>query len=116
MARFVFLEELRRREREKAALRQLPGTHEEQGDDDDPRGACLEKCMAALDPDGRHLLLAYYQGQERERIERREQLAVKIGIGLGPLRNRVQRLREKVRACVDGCMRDTNPASETLPK
>ena len=106
MARFVFLEELRRRGRRREVVAEpveaAPGP--EHDADERERGRCLSRCLQELDPDTRDAVLTYYQGQERERIERRQRLAERLGIGLVPLRNRMQRLREKLRTCTETCV------------
>jgi DNA-directed RNA polymerase specialized sigma24 family protein len=120
VARFVFLEELRKRGREQTALRQLAESGSEpQGPQEpnsvaDPRSACLDKCLAALDPDTRDLVVSYYQGHERERIERREQLAARLRIGVGPLRSRMLRIRDRLRTCLEQCLSDTNRSERPL--
>ncbi len=113
VARNLFLEELRRRGREEVALRTLPVAATPPEVAENPRRDCQERCLAALDPDTRDLVVTYYRGQERERIERREALAARLRIGLGPLRNRMHRIREKLRLCQEQCLRDTNRRSES---
>ena len=60
------------------------------------RHACLEACLARLEPEQRDLILRYYSADGRARIEQRDALAKAQGIPLGALRNRALRLREKL--------------------
>ena len=116
VARFVFLEELRRRELDRAVLQRQPEQSPIEGAEAEgsQHGGCLQECLQELDPDTRALVLDYYAGEERERIDRRQWLAERLGIGLVPLRNRMQRLRQKLRACMNGCLGDSDRRERTL--
>lgn len=64
---------------------------------------CLEECLReVLTPEERDFLLEYYQGDRQVRIQSRQRMAERLGIGLNALRNRALRLREKL----DVCLRD----------
>lgn len=64
---------------------------------------CLEQCLQeVLTPDERDFLLEYYQGDRQVRIQSRQRMAARLGIGLNALRNRALRLRDKL----DVCLRD----------
>jgi RNA polymerase sigma factor (sigma-70 family) len=54
----------------------------------------LENCLAQLPPAHRDLLLRYYCGEQRDRIEGRRELAAQLGITVNALKIRVFRLRE----------------------
>lgn len=56
----------------------------------------LEKCLNRLDERSRDLITRYYEGDGRERIERRKELASAMG-GLNSLRIQVFRIRSKLR-------------------
>ena len=61
----------------------------------------LRPCLEALPRDGRELLLAYYaSGDGAGKIEGRQRLARKHGLSGNALRSRVQRLRDRVEACL----------------
>jgi DNA-directed RNA polymerase specialized sigma24 family protein len=79
------------------------------------RHGCLEACLARLDPEQRDLILRYYSADGRARIEQRDDLAKAHGIPLGALRNRALRLREKLEACITGCLsrRDSSGPTDT---
>jgi len=62
--------------------------------------ACLEKCMATvLTEEERALILAYYEGEKRAKIEHHEAAARRYG-GHNALRIRVCRIRAKLRECL----------------
>src|SRR5215475_4404664 len=60
----------------------------------------LDLCLAKLDGDHRALILEYYCGEAREKIERRRALADRLGLTLNALSIRACRIREKLEACV----------------
>ena len=61
----------------------------------------LRPCLDALPRDSRELLLGYYAaGDGTEKIEGRQHLAKKHGLSANALRSRVQRLRDRVEACL----------------
>ena len=56
----------------------------------------LADCLSQLPAESRELILAYYQGEKRERIHRRKQMADRLGIPQNALRIRVHRIRERL--------------------
>jgi DNA-directed RNA polymerase specialized sigma24 family protein len=79
------------------------------------RHACLEACLARLEPEQRDLILRYYSADGRARIEQRDALAKAHGIPLGALRNRALRMREKLETCITACLsrRDSSGVTDT---
>ena len=69
------------------------------------RLACLEDCLDSLTIKSRELIVAYYQDNKRDRIERRKSLAASFGLQREALANRAQRLRDKLEQCVKSCLR-----------
>lgn len=65
--------------------------------------ACLDRCLAALPNDSRTLVLEYYVAERRERIDNRRRLAHGLGLSESALRNRVQRIRDRLEQCVQAC-------------
>lgn len=65
----------------------------------------LEFCLSKLSPEDRELILAYYEGDHRDRINNRQQLSSKLGIPLGTLRIRALRIREQLHECMNRCNR-----------
>jgi DNA-directed RNA polymerase specialized sigma24 family protein len=72
-------------------------------DDQEPVHECLERCLNELPGDGRALILDYYQGERSVKIANRRRLADALGLSENALRSRVQRLRNRLEACMDGC-------------
>lgn len=67
------------------------------------RLACLDSCLERLPADSRRLIQEYYQGDSRDRIDRRKDLAAKLGLNREALANRAQRLRYKLEQCITLC-------------
>jgi DNA-directed RNA polymerase specialized sigma24 family protein len=65
---------------------------------------CLESCLASLPADARTLILEYYQDQRRQKIDRRVQLATRLGLSASALRSRAQRVRDRLERCVRSCL------------
>jgi len=65
---------------------------------------CLEQCIAQLSDENRELLLQYYQGEGRAKIEQRKRLAEKLGIAPNALRIRAFRIRAALQECVEKCL------------
>jgi DNA-directed RNA polymerase specialized sigma24 family protein len=116
-AKFVFLEYLRRAEHGQADLdefersgRLRSGLRAPSGGDaaleDKETLDCLELCLNTLESSDRELILEYYQGEQRERIERRSQLAKRLGISLNALSIRACRIRSKLEVCVLTCCKE----------
>lgn len=75
---------------------------------------CLSRCLQELSPEGRTLILDYYQGDAAQRIRQRQTMAAALGISLNSLRNRALRLRERLEKCLMNCSgRDVLPISDT---
>jgi DNA-directed RNA polymerase specialized sigma24 family protein len=68
-----------------------------QPEDLEVRDCWLQQCLAELAPKDRDLILAYYVGSGRERIDGRARLAAALGVGENALRLRAQRLRDRLR-------------------
>ena len=62
--------------------------------DETPLQDAFERCLAELPADSRRLLLQYYDGEGRTKIENRRRLAAELGVTDNALRSRVQRLRD----------------------
>jgi DNA-directed RNA polymerase specialized sigma24 family protein len=66
--------------------------------------ACLEQCMEAQTPANRKLVLEYYRGEKRAKINHRKLLAEQLGIPLNALRIRAHRIRAALQVCVESCI------------
>lgn len=71
---------------------------------------CLDRCLGGMPVDERSLLLRYYEGERRSKIDNRRGLAAALGVSDGALRNRVQRLRDRVERCMEPCLALRNAA------
>ena len=67
------------------------------------RLACLDRCLHRLAADQRELAIEYYREQRRERIQRRRDLATRLGITMNALGIRACRIRDALRTCVEAC-------------
>lgn len=65
---------------------------------------CLEQCLDTLPQQNREIIVTYYQGERRKKIELRKQLAVGLNIELPILRLKAQRIREKLKHCILDCL------------
>jgi DNA-directed RNA polymerase specialized sigma24 family protein len=81
-------------------------------DEEDPRTACFEGCLAELPAEGRALILAYYAAEGREKIDGRKRMAASLGLSDTALRNRAQRLRDRLERCIGRCLA---PGADTKP-
>jgi DNA-directed RNA polymerase specialized sigma24 family protein len=100
IARLVLLEHWRRPEARGVPLEDLasgPAAATEADDDVLPR---LDRCLDELAPDSRQLILEYYGGEGRSRIDRRKGMAHALGASESALRNRAQRLRDQLERCL----------------
>ena len=57
----------------------------------------LERAMGLLSAPDRELIIRYYQGEGRGKIDQRQRLAEELGIGLNALRIRVHRIRAELK-------------------
>jgi len=64
---------------------------------------CLDCCLARLRPEDRDVILEYYRGDRREKIDRRRNLASKLGVSVNALTIRACRIRDRLEECVRGC-------------
>jgi DNA-directed RNA polymerase specialized sigma24 family protein len=83
--------------------------------DDGPWLPCLTRCLDCLPSQSRSLVLGYYSGAGRPRIEQRARLAVELGLTEGALRSRVQRLRDNLERCVSTCASGELPQDGLAP-
>lgn len=102
VAHLVFKEVLRERKRNRALQdpANWPPPVEDDPEPDDERMGSLQECLERLAPEHRELILDYHEGERRERIENRREMAERLGIPLNALRIRVHRIRGKLERCV----------------
>lgn len=68
---------------------------------------CLESCLERLQTSDRELILEYYRGERREKIETRRELATRLGLTPNALAIRAARIRTRLERCVTGCTDDS---------
>lgn len=103
VARFVALESQRKAPHEVSAERLAVPATSPDGDVDTDRMEALEKCLGTLPAAERDVVLQYYRHDDgRQRIDSRQQLAERLGIGLNALRIKAFRLRQRLEQCVEG--------------
>lgn len=115
VARFVYLEAVKRNAR-RAAVGHDAGGQAEDAAQRDARLAALEDCLDALPQRTQQMVLRYHAGDGR-RIDHRKQLASELGIALNALRIRVHRVRAQIADCVKARLtadeRTATPARRT---
>lgn len=116
IARRVLLEHWRRPEvkAERVAetrLLQLPAPAPAEPE---PLRECLERCLLELPADGRALILEYYLSAGQARIVNRQRLARELGVSESALRNRAQRLRDRLERCIVACAGPDRMGADTL--
>ena len=112
-AKFVFLEYLRGTEKAEISIDELPVKEaarrfaeiydEEERNLKEKMLACLEKCVGELNAEKRDLIVSFYHGAERVKIENRRALAKKLGISSNALNIRACRIRDRLEICVGKC-------------
>ena len=113
-AKFVFLEYLRGRERAHSSFAEIANSADKSGfarssgaelqtPATERLYESLEHCLNQLPTRDRELILEYYQGELRAKIDRRSRLAARLGISLNALSIRACRIRDKLEACVRKC-------------
>ena len=65
---------------------------------------CLEHCIDRLSEENRYLLLKYYGGEGRSKVDHRKLLAEELGIAPNALRIRAYRIRLGLQECVQKCI------------
>jgi DNA-directed RNA polymerase specialized sigma24 family protein len=74
-----------------------------EADGDEVLQECFDRCLAALPPESRTLVLEYYVAEQRTKIENRRRLARSLTLSENALRSRVQRVRDRLERCVGAC-------------
>lgn len=110
IARMMLLEIARTSEKERAALNRLPTMQavDTESDEAQRRIDCLRRCLATLPERSRELITEYYEGDGPSKINRRKELAARLGLPLNALRIRARRLREKLEESMERCLTGEN--------
>lgn len=105
IARLVFMEQARRPGARTVSLDDAPNDAlSAQPAASTAWSDCLERCLQALPADQQRLILRYYAHARRDKIVDRAALAAELGIAVSALRNRAQRLRDKLATAVSDCV------------
>jgi DNA-directed RNA polymerase specialized sigma24 family protein len=111
-ARFVFLEYLRNPARAGASLDEMSPpeadavlriSQSEETDIKENLSSCLDECLGKLAAQDRQLILEYYRGEQRTKIENRRSLAAALQLSVNALTIRASRIRNKLELCVREC-------------
>jgi RNA polymerase sigma factor (sigma-70 family) len=90
----------------------IPPEQLDEGDDAaERRHDCFEHCLKRLNAQERRVILSYYKGEGRAKIETRQRLAEELGIDLNALRVRTRRTRAKLRECIEKCLEEKPDAT-----
>jgi len=114
VARFVLLEDVRRehvhvgldgpRGADASGGRSVTLPEPDEGlDVRERRLECLDRCLQDLRADQRELVVEYYRDAGRQKIERRREIAERLGITMNALGIRACRIRSTLEACVGSC-------------
>ena len=111
-AKFVFMESLRGADKKSVpldeVLKQSESNHLAAEDEEkvlkEKMLDCLELCTGKLEAANREMIVSYYHGEERVKIENRRALAEKLGISTNALTIRACRIRDKLEGCVGKCV------------
>lgn len=76
-----------------------------QPEDVEQKYRCLDQCMQSVTPNNRALILQYYQEEKQAKIDRRKELAERLGVAVNALRIRACRIRSQLEACVAACLK-----------
>lgn len=115
VARFVLLEDFRRDRRQvpldkprriDLALARIAPLDSDERVVQEHRLDCLDRCLEEMRPDQRDVAIEYYRAGQGQRIERRRQLATRLGISMNALGIRAYRIREALMTCVEGCRQE----------
>jgi DNA-directed RNA polymerase specialized sigma24 family protein len=89
----------------RSRLATLPALPPQSEKDSEQRYECLQLCVEKLSPVNRELILSYY-GEAQANEEQRRRLAARMRLELNALWVRVHRVREKLRSCVNECLKN----------
>ena len=111
VAQFIFLEWINRQHDHKhepiddpASLQLVQPSSDDYLAEED-RLECQRSCLRELPPDSRDVIKEYFTGEGRDRINRREAMATRLGITRTALGNRITRLLNKLRECERKCLK-----------
>lgn len=122
-AKFVFLESIRTADQERRLEAETIASRAAsspasllttESDDLERLMRCLESCIETLDSSDQELILDYYKGERREKIDGRRRLAEHLGLTLNAVTIRAARIRNRLEHCVGACMAGGETKSTSL--
>lgn len=110
-AKFVFLEYLRSGRRREdvvdpADLGKFAYASNEEDDRKEILSVCLDRCLAELGVEDRAMIMGYYAGERRAKIDNRRSMAAKFGLSSNALAIRACRIRERLESCIRSCSQE----------
>lgn len=66
---------------------------------------CLTECVGILEKEDRWLAVKYYSFEKTTKVGNRKKLADQFGLGVAGLRTRIYRVRERLRPCIEECLK-----------
>lgn len=103
IAKFVYLEEMRRSKEIVMEDTMLEGQLDDRGEED-LRLSCLEKCLEKLPEMSRSLILQYYADERQAKIDHRKKIAERLNLSANALRIKTLRIRTGLENCVLKCL------------
>jgi DNA-directed RNA polymerase specialized sigma24 family protein len=110
VARVIFKEVIKERKQAPIALDDAPAAsflRAPEVFESDVRQICFDRCLEKLEAENRDLILDYYEGTGRAKIDNRQKLADKLQIPLNALRIRVHRTKKTLEDCIAECLEHT---------
>ena len=114
VARFVLQESFRAQQRHESLDARFPlhsevkaaaaTTGSEDREEREKRWECLDRCVRRLERENRALIIGYYQGEHRAKLDNRRALAAKMGITMNALSIRACRIRDRLETCMRQCL------------
>lgn len=65
---------------------------------------CLQSCLKTLPADQRQLIVEYYRNEKSAKIEKRREIAKKLGINVNALQVKAFRIRARLKECLQKCL------------
>jgi DNA-directed RNA polymerase specialized sigma24 family protein len=107
VARLVFLEKVKSPESKRVDFEEVSpdALTAPEPEERDQKQECFDRCLAGMPVESRQLILRYYSDEKRDKINNRLALADHLGIPLNALRSRAQRIRNRLEACINDCLK-----------
>jgi DNA-directed RNA polymerase specialized sigma24 family protein len=111
VAYFIYLEWVNRSQDDKhealgddESLPPVQAVSDDELEEGENRFECQKRCLQDMPDENRDVIREYFAGEGRERINRREAMAARMGISRSALGNRITRLLSKLRECERKCL------------